>query len=148
MQIQIVDTPWVKTLVGVSKRHDPSLSYGDEIRVLLGPVWEAVRRDKIATTGINHVYYGEQDEIFCGLEFSGAPVPLPGLTQRRIELGPYAYYRHIGPYELIPEAAHAVHAEVERLGLWSILPMMEIYGHWNEDPQKLETEILISVSRS
>ena len=61
METTISDTPWQKTLLGISKRHDPALSYGDEIRLQLGPVWEAVRREGIATTGINHVLYGEGD---------------------------------------------------------------------------------------
>jgi hypothetical protein len=143
----LIDTPWQKTLVGLSKRHDPRISYGDEIRQQLSPVWEAVRRDQVAVTGINHVLYGEQHEIFCGLEFNGEPVPVPGLELRRVELAHHAYYRHTGPYEQIPEAYSAMQAELSRLGLRSVPPGLEIYGHWNEDPQKLVTEILMSVER-
>jgi hypothetical protein len=146
VQTTIIDTPWIKTLVGLAKRHDPALSYGDEIRQQLGPVWEAVRRDKVAVTGINHVYYGEQNEVFCGVEFSGMPVNIPGLRLRRIELVQYAYYRHAGPYELIPKAYSMMQAEIERLGMRQVSPGMEIYGHWNDDPQKLVTEILLSVA--
>lgn len=145
MQITIIDTPWMKTLLGLSKWHDPAMSYGDEIRLQLKPVWEAVRRDQIAVTGINHVLYGEHQEIFCGLECSGEPAPVPGLDLRRIELAHYAYYRHTGPYEQIPEVYRAVQAELGRLGQRSVLPWLEIYGHWNDDPQKLVTEILMSV---
>jgi hypothetical protein len=115
MQITISDTPWQKTLLGLAKRHDPALSYGDEIRFQLGPVWEAVRRDKVAVTGINHVLYGEGQEVFCGLECSGEAVPVPGLELRRIELAHYAYYRHTGPYELIPEGAALGPARVGNL---------------------------------
>ena len=145
MQITISDTPWQKILLGVSKRHDPAMSYGDEIRQMLGPVWEAVRRDQIAVTGINHVLYGEQQEVFCGLECRGEVAALPGLELRRIELAHYACYRHTGPYEQIPEMTRAMQAELSRLGLRSVLPALEIYGHWNDDPQKLVTEILMSV---
>ena len=148
MQISIIDTPWVKTQIGISKRHDPAMSYGDEIRLQLGPVWEIVRRDQIATTGINHVLYGEQEEVFCGLECKGEPVPAAGLELRRIELALYAYCRHTGPYELIPVVYTAMQAEIKRLGMRQIPPGMEIYGHWNDDPQKLVTEILLSVASS
>lgn len=148
MQITIFDTPWQKTLLGLSKLHDPAVSYGDEIRAQLGPVWEAVRRDQVAVTGINHVLYGEQQEIFCGLECTGEAVPVPGLELRRVELAHYAYYRHTGPYEQIPEVASAMQAELGRLGLRPTLPGLEIYGHWTDDPQKLVTEILMSVVKT
>ncbi len=145
MEIIISDTPWQKTLLGISRRHDPGLSYGDEIRIQLGPVWEAVRSHGIATTGINHVFYGEGDEVFCGLECREAPASVPGLELRRVELPRYAYYRHTGPYELIPQAYTRMQSELSRLGLRSVPPGLEIYGHWNDDPQKLVTEILMSV---
>jgi hypothetical protein len=147
MQIDIIDIPWIKTLAGLSLRHDPAQSYGDEIRVGLGPVWEAVRGSQVATTGINHVWYGAQDEIFCAVECSPEPVAVPGLEFRRIELGHYAYCRLVGPYELIPEAYQAMRTEAERLGLQLTLPGLEIYGDWNDDPQKLVTENLWTVAQ-
>ncbi len=145
MIISIIETPWMKTLIGLSIKHDPAQTYGDEIRTTLGPVWEAVRRDQIATMGINHVFYGEQDEVFCGLEFKGEPSAVPGLELRRIELARYAYYRHVGPYEQIPAAYAILKSELESLGLRPVLPGLEIYGHWNEDPQKLVTEIIQNI---
>lgn len=145
MLITINDRPWLKTLVGLSKRHDPDLSYGDEIRAILDPVWAEVRRSQTPVTGINHVLYAEENEIFCGLECRGDPSGMPELELRRIELDHYAYYRHVGPYEQIPQAYAAMRAEVERLGMRFTQPGLEIYGHWNDDPQQLVTEILQTV---
>lgn len=49
---------------------------------------------------------------------------------------------HVGPYSGMKGAHEAVHAWIatngRRMGGWS----WEIYGDWNDDPQKLETQIL------
>lgn len=147
MEITLVETPWTKLLLGQAGRHDRARSYGDEIRELLNPVWESVRRDQLAVTGINHVFYGEQDEIFCGVEFKGEPRPVSGLELRRIVIDRYLYYRHTGPYEQIPDAYARMRAEAGRRGEAPVSRSLEIYGHWNEDPGKLETEILIGLAR-
>jgi effector-binding domain-containing protein len=146
MQITISETPWVKTLFGLAKTHDPSHTYGEEIVALLGPVWEAVHKNQVATTGINHAVYGENGEYFCGLECTGQTQPIPGLIQRRITLDRYAYSKLTGPYSEIPRVYDEINAEIKRLGRRAIAPAVEIYGHWNDDPGKLETEILIHVS--
>jgi hypothetical protein len=146
MQVIISETPWAKTLIGLAKQHDPALTYGAEIQAALGPVWEAVRRNKTLVTGINHVLYGAEGELFCGLECSGEPVDVPGLVLRQIEICRYAYLRHTGPYEQIPQAYAALEAEIKRLGLHPKPPSLEIYGHWNANPNLLETEILQTVA--
>jgi effector-binding domain-containing protein len=146
MQTVIHETPWVKTLIGLSKQHDPAVSYGDEIRTTLNPVWEAVHENQVAVTGINHVVYSADGAIFCGLECKGEPPVIPGLVQRRIEFPRYAYYCHTGLYERIPQAYETMQAELERLGLHTMAPSMEIYGHWNDDPEQLVTEILQSIA--
>ena len=146
MKITISETPWVKTLFGLVKTHDPSRSYGEEIVGLLGQVWEAVRKNQIATTGINHVIYGEKGEYFCGLECTGQTQPVPGLIQRQVTVERYAYSKLIGPYSEIPRVYTEMHAEIKRLALRAVPPAVEVYGHWNDDPSRLETEILIHVS--
>lgn len=104
MQIKVIDTPWMKKLYGLSSIHDPNRSVGDEIRALLGPVWEIVRKHQIATTGINHVVYGSNGEYFCGVDCPSRSQDLPGLTTMRVTLDQYVYYKHIGPYEGIPKS--------------------------------------------
>jgi len=142
-----METLWTKTLFGLSKYHDSSLNYGDEIRALLGPVWEAVHKSKIATTGINHVVYGENGEYFCGLECLKMLEHIPGLIQRRVTLEHYAYYKLTGPYSEIPRIYSEMHAELKRLGFQPTAPTIEIYGHWNDDQTKLETEFLLNFNK-
>lgn len=147
MQITISETPWVKTLFGLAKTHDPSQSYGDEIVAFLSAVWEAVHKNQIATTGINHVVYGENGEYFCGLECNGQLQQIPGLIQRRVTLERYAYYKLTGPYSEIPRVYREMQTEINRLALQAVAPAVEIYGHWTDDPGKLETAILIQISK-
>jgi effector-binding domain-containing protein len=146
MKTIIIETPWERTLFGLSKTHDPAHSYGEEIVALLGPVWEAVRKNQITTTGINHAVYDANGDYFCGLECAGQPGPIPGLVQRTVTLDRYAYFKLVGPYSEIPRVYADMHAEIQRLGLQAGAPSVEIYGHWTDDPGKLQTEILIRVS--
>ena len=113
---------------------------------LLGPVWGAVRLNQVATTGINHALYGANGEYFCGLECIGQTLSIPGLLQRQVRLERYAYAKLTGSYSQIPRAYDDIRAEIKHLGLCAVAPAVEIYGHWNDDPTKLETEILICVS--
>ncbi|QKJ29878.1 hypothetical protein HQ865_08955 [Mucilaginibacter mali] len=57
----------------------------------------------------------------------------------------YAYYKHIGPYSLLGQSSDNMRAEIQKLGLHSRLPYIEIYGHWTEDETKLETELIMAI---
>jgi effector-binding domain-containing protein len=146
MKLNIVNTPFELTLYGKSKTHDRAKSYGDELPELLNGVWEKVKRDHIPTTGINHVVYGDQDEIFAGVAITMPGEPIAGLAVREIVLHRYAYYKYVGPYAGLPQANQEIRLEIERQGLETTVPMLEIYGHWNEDESKLETELLYNIS--
>ncbi|MBE0696729.1 MAG: hypothetical protein IH586_07385 [Anaerolineaceae bacterium] len=75
MEIKIVESQLELKLSGVAKTHDPAKSYGDELIELLNVVWDCVKSRGIPTTGINHVVYGDQGEIFAGVVITipGAP---------------------------------------------------------------------------
>jgi hypothetical protein len=144
MQITIVETPWKRTLLGLSRIHDPSRTESDEVVELLGSVWEAVRIRQITTTGINYVVYGASGEYFCGLESNSPTLEIPGLIKNQISLDQYVYYKHIGPYSGIHKSYSEIIIEMEKRSLHRIPPSVEIYGHWNIDPTLLETELLLS----
>jgi effector-binding domain-containing protein len=145
MDIKIVDSPLELKLSGVAKTHDPAKNYGDELIELLNVVWESVKRRGIPTTGINHVVYGDQGEVFAGVVITTPGEPQEGLSVREIALKRYAYYKHIGPYTGLPQANKEMAQEIDRLGLVRKAPLIEIYGHWNEDPAKLETELIYAL---
>ena len=68
-----------------------------------------------------------------------------GLELKSITLLKYAYYRHIGPYSLIKQAGQNMTDELKSKGYETILPYIEIYGHWTNDETKLETELVMSL---
>jgi hypothetical protein len=145
MNIKIVDAPLELNLSGVAKTHDPLKSYGDDLIELLDVVWKSVKSRAIPTTGINHVVYGDQDEVFAGVVIL-PPGEMPdGLEARHIVLKRYAYYKYIGSYAGLPQAHKAMAEEIDRLGLVRTTPQIEIYGHWTEDPAKLETELIYTL---
>ncbi len=145
MNIKIVDSPLELTLSGVAKTHLPARSYGQELIELLDVVWRSVKSRNIPTTGINHAVYGDHGEIFAGVVIT-APVELPaGLSKREFVLKRYAYYKYIGPYSGLPQVNKEMQAEIERRGLVRKAPVIEIYGHATEDPQKSEAELLYTL---
>lgn len=80
-----------------------------------------------------------------GVELDGIPPHDAGLEEKTIVLLKYAHYKHTGPYNLIKEAGQNMTAELKRKGVETTLPYIEIYGHWNSDETKLETELIMSL---
>ena len=62
-----------------------------------------------------------------------------------VNLTKYAYWKHIGPYTELKDAYDGMNSELEKRILNSYYPFLEIYGHWTEDENKLETEIIFSL---
>jgi effector-binding domain-containing protein len=89
--------------------------------------------------GLNIVVYSpftsEGDfEIGCGVQLeSGGNAATPG--------GLVATTTHIGPYEKLRAAHDALHQWVHENGHKLAGPSWEVYGHWNEDPAKLRTDV-------
>jgi hypothetical protein len=57
----------------------------------------------------------------------------------------YAYYKHVGPYNLIKQVGQHMRDELKDKGFGTIFPYIEIYGHWTNDDTKLETELLMNL---
>lgn len=53
---------------------------------------------------------------------------------------------HVGPYDQLGKAHEAVRSWCEEQGLSLAGPNWEVYGHWNEDPQQLRTEVFYLLS--
>ena len=86
--------------------------------------------------------YEENESVFAGVELDEMPDRDAGLEYKNIRLLKYAYYKHIGPYHQIGQAVQNMTAEIKSRGLETRLPYIEIYGHWNNNETKLETELL------
>ena len=79
------------------------------------------------------------------MELNDIPNQDTELDQKSITLLKYAYYKHVGPYNLIKQAGQNMKDELKSKSYETILPYIEIYGHWTNDETKLETELLMSL---
>lgn len=59
----------------------------------------------------------------------------------------YAYYKHIGSYSLIKQAGLNMIKKIKLKGLETSFPSIEIYGHWNKDESRLETEFIMNLGK-
>jgi hypothetical protein len=112
---------------------------------LMDKMWQAVKSNNLKNKGLNIWVYEQHEKVFAGVELSGIPEHNTGLEQKKITLTKYAYYKHIGSYKLIKQAGQNMRDELKRKSFETILPYIEIYGHWTNDEIKLETELLMSL---
>jgi len=112
---------------------------------LMNKMWKEVKSREFPNKGINVWVYEPGNKMFAGVELT-APPPADTLLERKeITLPKYIYYLHIGPYDRISASFNRLSTEFQQAGIKNGLPYLELYGHWTEDPSKLETELLWSI---
>ncbi|TVY08856.1 GyrI-like domain-containing protein [Paenibacillus cremeus] len=130
------------TLYGFSKRHeDPSKPYSATMFELMDKLWGEVRSKGLSHKGINHVVYDLDQVVFAGIELTDAPQDDSQLERREVVLEKYAYCKHIGPYSQLGQTYERIQSAIQAAGEQVKAPSLEVYGHWNADESKLETEI-------
>ena len=87
--------------------------------------------------------YEPGDKVFAGVELDNSADSEYGLEVMKINIEKYAYYKHIGSYNLIKQAGRNMTNELNKQGYEIVLPYIEIYGHWASDESKLETELIM-----
>jgi effector-binding domain-containing protein len=112
---------------------------------LMDRMWKAVKSNDLKNKGLNVWVYEPNEMVFAGVELESPPKQGIGLEQKSITLKKYAYYKHVGPYNLIQQAGQAMNDELKAKGLKTCGPYIEIYGHWTNDENKLETELLMCI---
>lgn len=110
---------------------------------LTDKMWRTVKASGLKHKGINIWVYESGERIFAGVELNEIPDRETGLEQKDICLSKYAYYKHVGPYNLIKQAGQNMNDELASKGFETCLPYVEIYGHWTEDEARLETGLLM-----
>ncbi|MDB5281500.1 MAG: Bacterial transcription activator, effector binding domain [Bacteroidota bacterium] len=143
MNIQIIDTPLNIDIYGFSGTA-VNKDYAATAFKLSGKMWQTLKENGIKNKGQNIWVYEPGENVFAGVELVD-PTNDSALQHKSITLKNYAYYKHIGPYGLIKQAGQNMIEEIKRKGLQTTLPYIEIYGHWNSDESKLETELLMSL---
>lgn len=107
---------------------------------LSGKMWQIVKANDIKNKGKNIQVYNTADKVFTGVELDNSSDNKNGLEKMTIDIDKYAYYKHIGSYNLIKQTGQSMTNKLTKQGYEIILPYIEIYGHWNKDESKLETE--------
>ena len=144
MNLEIITNPLnfnIYGFYGIAANKD----YSGTAFKLMDRMWQTIKANNIKNKGLNIWVYEPNDAVFAGVELEESPLHDSGLEHKIISLSKYAYYKHIGPYNLIKEAGQSMTKELKDNGFETILPYIEIYGHWTNDESKLETELFMSL---
>ncbi|MEP7197098.1 MAG: GyrI-like domain-containing protein [Saprospiraceae bacterium] len=112
---------------------------------LSGMMWQTVKENGIINKGKNIWIYEPNEKVFAGVELENNASNVYDLEEKNISLIKYAYFKHIGPYNLIKQVGTNMRNELRTKGFETTLPYIEIYGHWSNDDSKCETELLMSL---
>lgn len=110
---------------------------------LMDKMWQIVKSNGLENKGKNIWIYEQDNRVFAGAELEGIPKPDIILEHKNLIFTKYAYYKHIGPYNLIKQVGQTMKNEIKDKGFEITLPYIEIYGHWTNDESKLETELIM-----
>ena len=144
MNVEIINSPLKLDVHGFSGTAI-NKDYAGMAFKLMDKMWQVVKSTGLKNKGLNIWVYEPAEKVFAGVELSETPEQDTGLQQKSITLEKYAYYKHIGPYQLIKQTGQAMTDELKKRGFETSLPYIEIYGHWTNDETKLETELLMSL---
>ena len=144
MNFEIIDEPLRLDIYGFSGIALNKDYAGTAFR-LMDKMWHVVKSNNLRNNGLNIWVYEQDYKVFAGVELNDTPNQNTGLERKCITLFKHARYIHIGPYNLIKQAGQNMTAELKSKGYETILPYVEIYGHWTSDEVKLETRLLMSL---
>ena len=112
---------------------------------LMDKMWKIVKANNLKNKGLNIWVYEPNEKVFAGVELESTPNDDLALEHKIIKLSKYAYYKHVGPYNLIKVSGQAMRNHLKVHGFETSLPYIEVYGHWTNDETKLETELYMSL---
>jgi len=144
MNVEIINEPLRLDVYGFSGTAIDKDYVGTAFK-LMDRMWQIVKSNNFKNKGLNIWVYEQGQRVFAGVELNEMPNQNTELEQKSITLLRYACYKHIGPYNLIKQAGQNMTAELKSKGYETVLPYIEIYGHWTNDETKLETELLMSL---
>ena len=111
-------------------------------KALLDQVHAGMRWDGSGRKGRNvMLYLDDLPHVEVGVELDQPAAFGPPIIRSQLPAGRVATTVHRGPYQLLGESHDRLLAWVGDRDLPLGGPRWEIYGHWHEDPDMLETEI-------
>jgi len=143
MNIEIISKPLQLVIFGYGATAI-NKDYAGTAFKLSGKMWETIKTNGLKNKGKNIWVYDKGDHVFAGVELEqNIDAVSHGLEKKTITLEKYAYYKHVGPYQLIKQTGRSMTEQLASQGVEVIMPYLEIYGHWSSDETKLETELLM-----
>jgi effector-binding domain-containing protein len=107
-----------------------------------GEVWTFVRSAGLPHPGRNlAIYLDDIIHLECGVEVTAAFTGTGHVVCSTTPAGMVATTTHVGPYNRLGEAHEAIGRFCKENGHALTGLNWEVYGHWNDDPAKLETDV-------
>jgi len=144
MNVEIIYQPFYLTVYGFGGVVQNNDYVGTAFK-LMDKMWQVVRAEGLKHKGLNIWVYEPGKQVFAGVEIEGEPAGGTALQQKTVSLSKYARCKHIGPYSLIKQAGTRMTDELRSKGIETGLPYIEIYGHWQNDESKLETDLVTAI---
>jgi effector-binding domain-containing protein len=149
----LIATAKPRLLASVRRQATPT-TIGDLIRT--SGVWDLMKARNIKSTGHNVVVYWDEPGRDLMHSPGGIPVdigaeitaPFGGdaeLNCTSTPSGRFITMLHIGHYSRLDETYDAIYSYCRAEGLQTAGPYWEFYGHWNDDIDKLETSVCVSL---
>jgi effector-binding domain-containing protein len=139
-EIELVDMP--ATLMAAVRAKTDRAALGKTIRSSFDIVYAFLRQNSIRHLGLNVVvYFDGEINIECGVR---EPEPFESTGEVRCTTTPSGRAAHVvyfGPYTEMAEAYATLDAWCKEHGQKRVGPSWEAYGHWNDDPAQLRTDI-------
>ena len=125
----------------VRRRSDPS-QLSRVVPEGCGVVWGFIRSSGLAHTGLNMaLYLGPGMDLECGVLVTGPFAGAGEVVCSQTPGGTVATVPHFGPYADLGAAYDAIHDWCAARGHPIGFPFWEVYGHWDDDPSKLRTDV-------
>ena len=120
-------------------------------------VWDLMEARNIRSTGHNVVVYWDEPGAHLMASPGGIPIDIGAEITEPFEsdadlhctstpAGRFVSAVHIGPYDRLGDVHDALITFCRTEGLQLAGPYWEFYGHWNDDPAKLETTVSYAVA--
>ena len=123
----------------------PDRKFGEIGIALSNRMWDIVKKNNLPHKGINVWVYDDQSKMFSGVEIEPTPPNNFEMEVRDLYFKKYAWFKHIGPYELLLEVNEKMRQELQRRGLKYGMPSLELYSDHGPDEKKPETEIIYPI---
>lgn len=120
-------------------------SVAQEFGPYLNQVYAAARAGAVSLDGQNVFIYRDATPEYLSAQFcvgaTASFTAVGAVEPLHTPSGLAAMTTHYGDYRALPDANAAIHAWCRAHDRSRAGPSWEVYGHWNDDPAKLRTDV-------